>query len=348
MLLLIATLTALQVRPLFRPCIVGLVGDHDGDGIPDYAVVGSREPQILRVFSGRDDRRLAQFDLPAEPPCGLHDTLGVEVAGDLNGDGAFELACNDEESWLVDGRSGTPLARCPRDFRWLGSIGDLDGDGVSDPIACEGAIGLHRTHGGRAVPWSGHELRPLANWSLRTLRESERLRVLRDDALAELTLVGVCEPVLAKLIEHDVVVGNLAESTPHVVLEQGGRELLRKEFLLTLADTEYGGFAPFGPVSPGDLDGDGLGDLVLALPASAFCEFGSSSVLRAYSTRDGRELWRAASAESESLHPRLELLPDRDGDGVPELIACAAGGSGPSWVVVLSGASGRVLARFQP
>lgn len=340
-----------QQVPLYRPCVIGLVGDHDADGTVDYAVVGGRGPQHVRVFSGRSDRLLSEFSVPVGPVCefALHE-LHVLPVGDLDGDGVSELASNDAESWILEGRTGLPLCKLPAAFRWLGSMGDIDGDGVADPlaIACKREGPHFHSIGEHAIAWSGRTLTPIVGWVPRDVAERFRLRALIGAPEQLVSLAGSCSPVtVARTFLETPVDGVALESVQLRIRSSSNFELVRN-FGIEPPSDEHGGFGPFRPASPGDLDGDGLGDLVLAFPANAFSSSSSPSFFGAVSSATGRDLWHTPSIEVEALHSNLELLPDRNGDRVPEILASGAADEGTGLVAVVSGADGTVLARFAP
>ena len=101
-------------------------------------------------------------------------------------------------------------------------------------------------------------------------------------------------------------------------------------------------------LSPGDLDGDGADDLVLA--TSDYCWSGVAEGERAgsvvaYSGRTGDRLWsRTGEGRSRHLGFGLASAGDLDGDGVTDL-ATAAHVTFGSMVFFLSGADGQVLHR---
>lgn len=75
-------------------------------------------------------------------------------------------------------------------------------------------------------------------------------------------------------------------------------------------------------LAPGDLDGDGTPDLLLGLPDS----HGGAGQVRALSLSDGSTLAQWSQAlPGQRLGASLALLPDLDGDGVPEWAAGAPG-----------------------
>jgi hypothetical protein len=147
---------------------VSVVGDVDGDGVPDlYASDWSnraRGPSTGRVYvhSGRTGARL--LTLTGD---GAGDGFGTSPssAGDVDGDGHDDLivgawqyggaAVSGGRAYLYSGRDGhlmkTFTCRTPGDTFGFDAVtmGDVDGDGASDFLITSGWSGVHGYHSGR-------------------------------------------------------------------------------------------------------------------------------------------------------------------------------------------------------
>src|SRR5262249_34679758 len=107
----------------------------------------------------------------------------------------------------------------------------------------------------------------------------------------------------------------------------------------------------------GDLDGDGVPDLLATGPLNHLTMSEPFSPLVALSGKTGRRLWVADLQVGMLNGPKLVACHDLDGDGRPEVLFVAATdwgldrppGPGRStddlqyWLAVLSGADGRLL-----
>ncbi|MGE5278527.1 MAG: FG-GAP-like repeat-containing protein [Acidobacteriota bacterium] len=89
----------------------------------------------------------------------------------------------------------------------------------------------------------------------------------------------------------------------------------------------------------GDVDGDGIPDVVTSAPTSGAGGEKAGRVY-VYSARSGRLLWSADGQRGDQLGTGVEGAGDTNRDGIPDVIAGAAGGDR---VLIYSGRDGRVL-----
>jgi hypothetical protein len=143
-------------------------GDVDGDGVPDiYASDwgnNAKGPQTGRVYiySGKDGHTI--LTLTGET-AGEGFGTSPSVAGDVDGDGHADLivgawqyggaAIGGGRAYLYSGKDGhlmkTYTCRTPGDTFGFDAVtmGDLEGDGVSDFLITSGWSGVKGFHSGR-------------------------------------------------------------------------------------------------------------------------------------------------------------------------------------------------------
>jgi hypothetical protein len=89
----------------------------------------------------------------------------------------------------------------------------------------------------------------------------------------------------------------------------------------------------------GDVDGDGVPDVVTSAPTSAVGGKDAGRIY-VYSTKTGKLLWTADGQAGDQLGTGVEGAGDTNGDGIPDVIASAPGGG---YAKIYSGRDGRVL-----
>ncbi|HZL99595.1 MAG TPA: hypothetical protein VFD43_05010 [Planctomycetota bacterium] len=287
---------------------VAVIGDVDGDGVPDLALgapdsdAGGEDAGEVRVVSGADGSLLF-VALGAGP----YDDFGVSVAsvGDASGDDVPDVLVGAHQDWdettggsfanrpgyamLLSGADGTVLRVEQGELRFtdwgtffgesVAGPGDLDGDGLADL-----AVG---------DPWA--------------------------------SLDGLHQPGEGVLHVYSSADGHLIHELQGA-LDTPGKDLGRSV------------------AAAGDIDGDGVGDLLLGLPgsnpASGSATPGGVSLL---SGATGEMLWIAygASGTYQKLGTRVASAGDLDGDGLADVLA-----SGDNIVAVYSGVDGAFIRSF--
>lgn len=346
-------------------CSLGACGDFDRDACADYALLrgvlqsdGAWDCRV-DVRSGRDDALLSQFGLGILPQLAW-----THVCGDLDGDGRSEFAtswrglrvlsgvdgallyaepgvtfharCGDYDGdgkreffvltlpWSptsVDGvrsLAGTPPADTPDLREWVAGVlcGDLDGDGFDDAA--------RRLEGGGVGVVSGRDGR-LA-WRVGCTSMTGLYAVAlapdADGGAPTLFIAGCAERSWGSELHFE-------RSRAERVLSAGA---------VGLAEDALPGFRGWPVGWVGDADGDGIVDGALGLSLCAPAGHIEGVALGLIGSRTARPSWRTERRYSASF----AALPDRDGDGVLELVTCLAE------VVVLSGRTGAALARYSP
>lgn len=165
---------------------IRLVGDMDGDGIPDYLLFDSgmqASPVLYRIIAGASGAQIGSF-----PKLSYSWGLSLRDIGDWNGDGYDDLALMDEgnppytyyrRTQILGGPGGQLLWESgtfwsnpvSHYYENSGRLGDLDGDGYADvllgnggPVIVSGRAQteilrppLFDSSGGQIVVWPGLE-----------------------------------------------------------------------------------------------------------------------------------------------------------------------------------------------
>ena len=349
----------------FGEVVAGL-GDLDGDGCSDLAAgpdpvfdpfdFDSDERDGLEIRSGRTGEELVRLIHPDAP---MEYTFRCAIPmGDLDGDGVGELAVSTGTAsgffGSTDGcvrvlsgalselrAGGAPLFELdpPGEVDLFGldlaCAGDLDGDGLDDLLV--------------AAPYS-----PLVGATfgvfLHSGADGALLRSFRSETIDR---DGFGRALCAGSDFDGDGVGDLAVGAP--LDDRVGRNS-GSAWIFSGADG--GAIACIAGPLPrnrfgfdvdwaGDVDGDGLADLLVGAPGrdegSAFLVTGA--------TREPREIGRGAR-KGARFGARVRGGADFDRDGTPDLVVGAPGGFGdsphlPGSISILSGSTGAPLARVE-
>ncbi|MBL7009474.1 MAG: FG-GAP repeat protein [Planctomycetes bacterium] len=309
----------------FGRAVLGLP-DQNGDGVPDLAVgapwalLSSYGTGALFLLSGADGSLIQAF----LPNYGVR-RLGASLAavGDLNADGWPDFAAGAPDSewagvayagsvFLRSGRTGRLLHRLNGDREtlalgtWSSPAGDLDRDGRDDLL-------VGRAIGGAVLAYSGRSGR-----TLRRLDRGHRMDTLGSklaaagdfDGDGRADLVATRRDLLSGSQEVVVLAG-----TDHRVLLESKPDAWSTAFGSSLhARTDF--------------NLDGVPDLLIGWPDWSTASARDLGRCLLVSGATGAELLVLdGAAEDDRLGARVAALPDRDGDGVPEILVTAPNSS---------------------
>ena len=312
---LLLTSDAVPSNPSHSGWSAEWLGDCNGDGVPEILLVTPVEPAVggrARILCGVTRAVLHTLDGVGAPLWGERRT---HAAGDVDGDGRADLMLQDERGVrMLSGASLRTLFE--REAHPAAApCGDLNTDGCADWILADPDDDSGGRNAGRVLLLSGGDGSVL----------HEHLGQPGDGAGANVAGLGDTD---GDGIGDIGVVCFRRDRWPHV-----GVKVLSGRTGTLLLEFEY----PFSVKVPelasaGDVDGDGLADLLLA-------SRGGPGILDVHSGRSGESLYEL------DLGPgglAFEGIGDLDRDGRDD-IAASSGGE----LVVFSGASGAILRRIE-
>jgi len=304
------------------PVIAGGVGDVDGDGCDDYAVLRSGAP--IQVRSGANDR-------PVERST-------EELARALDPVCERRFRAEQDPALVGSERYRAQFERAPSDKREMRDVIPLNAAGR---VASQRVLGI----GGH---WTWFDLESNAARAEFDAPPCARVQfayVARIDADAAEDLLVICDGM-------GVDPNDDQTACSAVIAFDGasGRERWRRELFGRAPYFAYTVCGEPNLVSPGDVDGDGEPDFVLAHVTSVFDQ--GPSILLALSGRSGEVIWRQSrnSSFGETLGSTVALVSDRDGDGLRDVVFARGHSSDEEDDVfgVVSSKTGAILSTWKP
>jgi hypothetical protein len=322
------------------------IGDVDGDRVPDFVTsapskaLGGANAGRVYVYSSKRGTLLWTAD--GEP--GDRFGSGIEAAGDVNGDGAGDVIASAPFAGyarILSGRDGTVLHTLKGDSvseafgMHVSGLADVNGDRVPDVIV--GAPGNPRAPGefpGRAYVFSG--------------KDGARLFVLKGERAAD--QFGAAVTGSSRAGETLLVVGAPAAGPRRTGRAYVYTRLTETPAFVVDADDTGAALAAMFVAVPGDLDGDGTGDVFLSDWSNAARGLSTGRVY-VHSGASGRRLFSfTGETAGDGFGSSQSIAGDVDGDGTPDLIvgawqfagAAVAGGK----AYLYSGRTGALLKAY--
>lgn len=318
------------------------IGDVDGDGVPDFVTsaptsnAGGKSAGRIYVYSTKSGKELWHADGHAGDQLGI----GIEAAGDTNGDGIPDViasAPGGGKAYIYSGKDGAILQTFTAEDasdnfgRHVSTAGDVNRDGFADVVV--GAPGS-RNGKGAAYAYSGRDGKLLFKFT------GERAGDNFGSAVSGYTgkqgsLIVIGAPQAGPNHQGRTYVYKTLSAKPAFTFDpEPSGQALGAMFLSI----------------PGDLDGDGYPDVY----ASDFVDNGKAAGagrIYVHSGKDGHRIFTlSGETPGEGFGTSPSAAGDVDGDGVPDLIVGAwqYGGAANSGgrAYLYSGKTGKLLRTY--
>ncbi len=300
------------------------VGDFDGDGVADFAAGDDFFPGSapysgrVVIYSGASGQELLDIQGQAWQAAWGFSLAGL---GDVDGDGFADVAVGGfyGDVHLFRGPDATPLRshQGPGTRPSVAGIGDVDGDGFPDYVIGWSQDSTGGLWAGTAKVFSGrtgaliHQVYGNIphNWPHSTGDHLGRTVA----AVGDLDGDGI--PDFACGAPGEIDYGGGLQS--RVLVFSGADASLLLEIDGT-RDSSINSWFGGAIASAGDLNGDGVPDLVIGGPSERGPYLTPSGSVNVYSGRTGARLWRIFALQGSNLGRYVAMVGDLDGDGLSE------------------------------